>query len=202
MNPNQTPIKTTKGLQEIGNRTFNLPTEMRRVLIMINGRSTVEELRKKLVGFGEIDSILVQLEIDGLIAPNPAANPPPEISQRPTVEISRRPHELSQRPVAKDSRRPAETSQRQTPALIPVDSQAEFNMEKAKGFVRFVLFGAMGPSAERRINRIEATTTPEELRVELDAIHDMLPKVLSKKEAQQAWRQLEPIMISLDMAPS
>jgi hypothetical protein len=70
-------------------------------------------------------------------------------------------------------------------------------MEKAKGFIRFVLLGAMGPSAERRINRIEATTTPEELRVELDAIHDMLPKILSKKDAHQAWRQLEPIMVSL-----
>lgn len=81
------------------------------------------------------------------------------------------------------------------------NSHPEFNMEKAKGFIRFVLLGAMGPTAERRINRIEATTTTEELRVELDAIHDMLPKVLSKREAQQAWNQLQPIMTSIAGPP-
>lgn len=74
-------------------------------------------------------------------------------------------------------------------------------MKKAKEFIRFILLGTMGPTAERRINRIEATTTPEALRVELDAIHDMLPKVLSKQEAQRAWRQLEPLMVSISTPP-
>lgn len=187
MFPNQIPIKTTKGLQEVGNRTYGLSPTMRRILIMVNGHSTVAELVKKLTGFGEIESILAQLEIDGFIAPNPAFNPPPETSQRPTIETSQRPVEISQR---------------STTAAPPLHGpQPEFNMEKAKGFIRFILLGAMGPSAERRINRIEATTTPEELRVELDAVHDMLPKVLSKKDAQQAWNQLEPIMASLHTPP-
>lgn len=211
MFPNQVPIKTTKGLQEVGSRTYGLSPAMRRILIMVNGHATVAELVKKLTGFGDIESILTQLEIDGFIAPNPTVNPSPETSQRPTVETSRRPVETSRRPV-ETSRRPVETSQRPvetsqrpasapqqptTPLPPPGGPQPEFNMEKAKGFIRFILLGAMGPTAERRINRIEATTTPEELRVELDAIHDMLPKVLSKKDAQQAWHQLEPIMASL-----
>ncbi|MFO1423020.1 MAG: hypothetical protein U1F70_05075 [Candidatus Competibacteraceae bacterium] len=190
MFPNQIPIKTTKGLQEVGSRTYGLSPTMRRILIMVNGHSTVAELIKKLVGFGDIQTILAQLEIDGFIAPNPALNPPPETSQRLIPETSRRPVETARQPI--------ETSQRPTTAAPPPHGpQPEFNMEKAKGFIRFILLGAMGPSAERRINRIEATTTPEELRVELDAIHDMLPKVLSKKDAQQAWHQLEPIMASL-----
>ncbi len=193
MFPNQVPIKTTKGLQEVGSRTYNLPSAMRRILIMVNGHSTVAELAKKLVGFGEIETILSQLEIDGFIAPNPASKPPLETSQRPIPETSRRPVETSQRPTVKP--------QQPTTALPPLGPQPEFNMETAKGFVRFVLLSAMGPTAERRINRVEATTTPEELRVELDAIHDMLPKILSKKDAQQAWHQLEPIMVSLH-APS
>ncbi len=75
--------------------------------------------------------------------------------------------------------------------------QDVFNLDKAKGFIRFTLLGAMGPTAERRIERIEAATTPEHLRLELDAIRDMLPKVLSKRQAEQTWRQLEPIMLSL-----
>ena len=72
-----------------------------------------------------------------------------------------------------------------------------FNLDKAKGFIRYTLLGAMGPTAARRIERIEATTSCEQLRVELDSIRDMLPKVLSKREAEQVWRQLEPIMLSL-----
>lgn len=197
MFPNQVPIKTTKGLEEVGSRTYGLSSTVRRVLIMVNGHSTVAELIKKLVGFGDIQTILAQLEIDGFIAPNPAFSPPPETSQRPVEKVSQRPVEkISQRPVEKIAQQPTHTPQQPT-ALSPAGPQPEFNLEKAKGFIRFVLLGAMGPSAERRINRIEATTTPEELRVELDAVHDMLPKVLSKKDAQQAWRQLEPIMASL-----
>lgn len=79
------------------------------------------------------------------------------------------------------------------PSLAP---QA-FNLDKAKGFIRFTLLGAMGPTAARRIERVEAATTPEQLRLELDAIRDMLPKVLSKRQADQTWRQLEPLMLSL-----
>lgn len=76
-----------------------------------------------------------------------------------------------------------------------------FNLDKAKGFIRFTLLGAMGPTAARRIERIEAATTPEQIRVELDAIRDMLPKVISKRQAEQVWRQLEPIMVSLHTPP-
>ena len=47
----------------------------------------------------------------------------------------------------------------------------------------------------------EATTTREELRLELDAIRDMLPKALSRRQAEQTWRQLEPIMISIAAPP-
>lgn len=59
----------------------------------------------------------------------------------------------------------------------------------------------MGPTAVRRIERIEAATTPEQIRAELDAIRDMLPKVISKRQAEQVWRQLEPIMVSLHTPP-
>ncbi|HRD68035.1 MAG TPA: hypothetical protein PKY50_18000 [Candidatus Competibacter sp.] len=166
---NQIPIKTIKGLQEIENRTFQVPAELRRILIMVDSHSTVAQLIKKLVGFGEIEMLLTQLEVGGFIAPRP--------DSAPTTENSRRPDAVSS------------------------DHHPEFNLAKAKGFARHILLGAMGPTAERRINRVEATTTPEELRVELDAIHDMLPKVLSKRQAEQAWRQLEPIMVSLNSPP-
>lgn len=166
MHCNQIPIKTIKGQQEIKTRSHRMPIELRRILIMVDGHSTISQLVKKLTGFGEIDKLLAQLEADGFIGPWP------------------------------DSPSAAETSQR--PATTTDPFPPAFNMEKAKGFIRHILFGAMGPSAERRINCIDATTSLEQLRIELDAIHDMLPKVLSRHQAEQTWRQLEPIMLSLD----
>ena len=183
MYPTHIPVKTVKGLQEVASRRYELPPAMRRVLIMVNGQYTLEELTKKLVGFGDIDSILMHLEVDGFIAPLPDKKGA-AISQRPISQrsVSQRP--LPQLPV---SQRPS----------TPSSALPEFNMDKAKGFIRFILFAAMGPTAERRINRIDATTTPEALRLELDDLHDLLPKALSKKEAQRVWQQLEPIMASI-----
>lgn len=193
MYPTQIPVKTTKGLKEVADRTYQLSNEIRRVLIMVNGHTDLIGLRKKLVGFGDIESIMQQLEIDGFIAPKPDSSPIPVISHHPnevshhSQEVSHRPNKVSQQPHTHSHSAP---------------THAEFNLEKAKGFIRFVLFAALGPTAERRINRIDATTTAEELRVELDAIHEMLPRVLSKQEAHQAWRQLEPIMASIHIPPS
>lgn len=179
MHRNQVPIKTAKGLQEIEQRAYNLPVERRQLLILVNGRSTVSEMTAKLMKLGKIESMLAQLETDGFIAPDPNFNPLADTLKSTTASI------IPNQPKALEAFDPS-----------------EFNLESAKGFIRFILFGTLGPTAERRINRIEAATTVEELRVELDGIRDMLPKVLSKQEAQRAWRQLEPLMVSVSAPPS
>ena len=193
MHQYQIPLKTIKGLQEIETRSHQLPAELRRILIMVDGHSTVTEMTKKLVSFGNIQQLLTQLEHGEFITLRPDSDPPSKKSQRPLSADS--PSKNSQRPLDPSGALTLRPSSPNTP-------RGEFNLEKAKGFIRYILFGAMGPTAERRINRIEATNTAEELRLELDAIRDMLPKVLSKQEAQQAWRQLEPIMFSITTPPS
>mgnify|MGYP003619109060 FL=1 len=85
-----------------------------------------------------------------------------------------------------------------TPGTVSTSAPGEFNLDKAKAVIRFTLLGAMGPTAARRIERVDATTTAAALRLELDGIRDMLPKVLSKRQAEQTWRQLEPIMQSVN----
>ncbi|MBL8250159.1 MAG: hypothetical protein JNK31_00665 [Candidatus Competibacter sp.] len=193
MHQNQVPLKTIKGLQEIETRSHHLPAELRRILIMVDGHSTVTEMTKKLVSFGNIQQLLTQLEHGDFIISRPDPDPPSQKSQRP----------FSSDPLSKKSQRPPESSAASSSRSDLADAtHAEFNLDKAKGFIRYILFGAMGPTAERRINRVEATGTPEELRLELDAIRDMLPKVLSKQEAHQAWRQLEPIMLSITAPPA
>jgi len=85
----------------------------------------------------------------------------------------------------------------------PVDEAPEFNLEKAKGFARFVVLGAIGPAGARRIARIDAAKSTGELRMELDDLRDLLPTILPKRQAKHVWDQLEPLMTSLgSLTPS
>ena len=286
MELNKVYIKTAKAQEEIQNRTYKLSANLRRLLIMVDGRSTAADMTGRLTMLGDVMAGLVELETGGFIAtlaprvpaPAPAATPEP-VSQpaQPAFNLDPAKHviqsallsaigpaaeywiECVEATATPDQLRiefdairellprllspsQAEQAWRQmepvmlslerwlanstasanpsppapgapapsTPApnALAPDAPAsgpappEFNLDKAKGVIRFTLLGAMGPTAARRIERIKATTTPEQLRAELDGIHDMLPKVLSKRQAEQIWRQLEPIMLSIDSPSS
>lgn len=112
MKPDQVPTKTLKGMEEIANRTYQLSASLRQVLIMVDGRSTIAQLAKKLVGFGPVEALLVELELEGFIAPEPGIASgegaskrliPDNLSRRPmpTAEISKHlmPEEMSRRSI-------------------------------------------------------------------------------------------------------
>ena len=291
MELNKVYIKTAKAQEEIQHRTYKLSANLRRLLIMVDGRSTAADMTGRLTMLGDVTAGLAELETGGFIAtlaprvPAPAPAAPPEPVSQPTqpafnldaakhviqsallnaigpaaeywiecVEATATPDQLriefdairellprllsqvqaeqtwrqmepvmlslerwlanrtagaNPPPPAPSTPAPStpapSTPAPNTPAPnAPASGPAlpEFNLDKAKGFIRFTLLGAMGPTAGRRIERIDATTTPEQLRAELDGIHDMLPKVLSKRQAEQTWRQLEPIMLSIDSPSS
>lgn len=275
MELNQVYIKTAKGQEEIQHRTYKLSANLRRLLIMVDGRSTAADLSSRLTMLGDVAAGLSELETGGFIAtPTPHAPSPkpaaPDLDSAPQatqptfnldaakhviqsallsaigpaaeywiecVEATTTPQQLRLEfdairellprllspPQAEQTWRQMEPvmlslerwlANRATSATSPTaptpstpntpvagaattPPNAEFNLDTAKGFIRFTLLGAMGPTAERRIERVDAATTPEQIRVELDGIHDMLPKVLSKRQAEQVWRQLEPIMQSI-----
>lgn len=225
MELNQVYFKTSKGLEEIQNRTYKLAASLRRLLIMVDGRSTAAEMIQRLTTLGDVAIALGELEAGGFIAsgasveasagsrvsmppPNPVTIRPPAApagaratpTQGPAPVVNRTPA-LSEGAIMQDIWG-GETSAASSPAQpLAQSGQPAFNLDKAKSFVRFTLLGAMGPAAGRRVERIEATQSAEELRVELDAIRDMLPKVLSKRQAELIWRQLEPIMLSLSQPP-
>lgn len=277
MELNQVYLKTAKGQEEILNRAYKLSANLRRLLIMVDGRSTAADMASRLTMLGDVAAALLELEIGGFIATSTprapalvsAAPDSASPSSRPgfnldaaknviksallsaigpaadywieCVEATTTPeqlriefdaiHELLPRLLAEPQ---AEQTWRQmepvmlsldrwlanrassatppppsppapstsVPGAVPPPTLAEFNLDKAKGVIRFTLLGAMGPTASRRIERVDATTTPEALRLELDGIRDMLPKVLSKRQAEQTWRQLEPIMQSISTPSS
>ena len=218
MELNQVYFKTSKGLEEIQNRTYKLAASLRRLLIMVDGRSTAAEMIQRLTTLSDVAIALGELEAGGFIASGASveASAGSRVSMPPPNPVTIRPPAAPAGARATPTQGPAPVVNR-TPALsegaimqdiwggetsaAPSPVQPTFNLDKAKSFVRFTLLGAMGPAAGRRVERIEATQSAEDLRVELDAIRDMLPKVLSKRQAELIWRQLEPIMLSLSQPP-
>ena len=284
MELNKVYVKTAKAQEEVQSRTYTLSANLRRLLIMVDGRSTAADLIDRLTMLGDVAASLADLEAAGFIAtpaprtPSAETATPEPVSQTTSsaqpgfnldaarhviqsalltaigpaaeywiecVEASATPEQLrlefdaihevlprllphgqagqtrrQMEPVMLSLERwltnranpsppppspPASTSPAPgtaTPGTASTSAPAEFNLDKAKAVIRFTLLGAMGPTASRRIERVDATTTPAALRLELDGIRDMLPKVLSKRQAEQTWRQLEPIMLSINTPSS
>lgn len=178
-------LKTVKGLDEIQNKVYGLAPKRRRVLIMVDGRMTVAEMLERLAALGsDLEAQLESLLGEGFLAPAGAA-PAPAPGAAPALK----PAALDAAPLPG----PVE-------AVIP--QFAEFNLDKAKGFARYVVLGALGPVGGKRAARIEQTRSAGELRAELDELRDVLPKLMPKRQAEQVWKQLEPLMLSITEAPS
>lgn len=67
MNPGTTYLKTDKGRAEVAERSGSLNPVQRRVLIMVDGKKTVNDLGA-FVRAGELDGALAHLEHEALIA--------------------------------------------------------------------------------------------------------------------------------------
>ncbi len=163
MDHKQVLMKTAKGQEEIRTKTYKLSARLRRLLIMVDGHSTVGVTLNRLVSLGDdTETLLASLVADGFLAPRNGA-PPGGASGGG--------------------------------AAFP--TEAEFNLEKAKGFARYVVLGSLGPVGARRVERIDAATSAGELRAELDELREILPKLLPKRQAKEVWDQLEPLMLSM-----
>ncbi len=80
MNPDTVYTKTEKGKERFDAR--DIPTALRHALILVDGRSTLQELMKKGEGLGNLADSFEMLEEMGLMAPVGAiaATPPPSSS--------------------------------------------------------------------------------------------------------------------------
>lgn len=59
--------KTEKGREEIGTRKYHLPTRLRSLLVMVDGKQSDEELLKKVGGLGLTAESLSELLANGFI---------------------------------------------------------------------------------------------------------------------------------------
>ncbi|MEI2743762.1 MAG: hypothetical protein V9G63_15230 [Candidatus Competibacter sp.] len=60
-------IKTSKGLQEVETRNFNLSADLRFILILIDGKRTSPQLIKQFIKVGSVETLLETLWNQGFI---------------------------------------------------------------------------------------------------------------------------------------
>ena len=164
--------KTPKGVAEVAARTAQLSMTTRRVLIMMDGKRTVDEL-SVLVRPGEIDAIVGQLESAGLahnasgtasIEPAPAIGNAREDEPRAPTTINA--------PVMDDRE------------LTPI------TLEEAKRRAVRELNDRLGPDAEVVAIRIESCRTIEEFRERVRDAERFVTAALGAAAAQDYLRAL------------
>lgn len=78
--------KTSAGTREVAERSCRLSALQRRVLILVDGVRSRSELAG-LLGAGEIDTVLAELRVAGLISDG-SPQPAPQPVVRPVVEVA------------------------------------------------------------------------------------------------------------------
>lgn len=141
--------KTPKGVAEMGARSEQLSMVARRVLIMMDGRRTVDELAV-FVRAGEIDAIVTQLESAGLAERAGAVAPTPAM---PTTMA---PRAISE---------PAVQAPPSGPLPAPDERDlAPITLDEAKRRAVRGLSDRLGPEADGMAMRIEACRSIDEFR--------------------------------------
>ncbi len=62
--------RTEKGNDELNARTYHLSRKLRTVLILVDGKSSLAQLRDKAMGLSELEGSLEDLALSGFIKPN------------------------------------------------------------------------------------------------------------------------------------
>jgi hypothetical protein len=153
--------KTEKGLQEVATRALGLPARERSVLILVDGKSTVQQIIDKTRHFGDAEQFLSNLLGQGFIErlvlapasevlPATAAQPEPGTASAPAVSL-----------------------------------------ESAKKFAAHFLLDEIGPDADPMAERIEACMDIEQLVTQLEKYRDVLEATRGKRRAELFWQGVE-----------
>ena len=95
IDPHLVFLKTEKGEAEFSTRAYKLNHALRYVLILVNGKSTVDEIRSKGAGLPNVDETLSQLAELGFIHPQSASKPRSSVfANNPKGELIALAHEI------------------------------------------------------------------------------------------------------------
>lgn len=83
--------KTDKGRDEIATRRFQLPTRLRSLLVLVDGKQTDDELIQKIAALGLNELSLSKLEIEGYIKKINSTEVPENIEGNPSNSVDTTP---------------------------------------------------------------------------------------------------------------
>ena len=158
-------FKTEKGKDEIEHRTCGLPFKQRRVLILVDGKSTVAELQAKSAGAPGLVEFLEDLRRQGLAQ---AAG-----SDVPAASVV-------------DSPVPAGVATDPTPALRNGDGR-----ERLIGLASEIL----GPGAAKVIRKLrKAPDSPEALVACLESCRKIVKLTIDEGKAEELYRRGQALL--------
>lgn len=158
--------KTPKGVAEIAARSAQIAMNARRVLIMIDGKRTIDEV-SVLVRPGEINSIIAQLESGGFIQRASGSLDVPTVNGRDT-----------------------EFGVVSGPNTGGLDERDGMTLDEAKRRAVRELTDRLGPDAETIALRIEGCRTIEEFRSRVREAERIVAGALGANAAQDYLRAL------------
>jgi hypothetical protein len=162
--------KTPRGVAEVGARSAQLSMLARRVLIMMDGKRTVDDLAM-FVRAGEIDAIVTQLESEGL------AEKAGEV-----IAVTAAPRAIGE---------PTRTGTPTAAPPVPDDREfAPITLEEAKRRAVRELNDRLGPEADAMAMRIEACRSIDEFRERVRDAERFVTAALGAAAAQDYLRAL------------
>lgn len=157
--------KSGKGTEAIASRS--LTGKLRTLLILVDGKKPVGELRRLAAGLGEAQDLLAQLEAEGYLELLPA------LAAAPAVSAAVPPVSAPARPAAVQA----------VPALVP-----------AKQLATRLLLEAIGPLADDVCLKIEAAGTLAQFVDAMKRAYAMVREVRGQAAADRFGQEVEAKM--------
>lgn len=165
--------KTSKGQEEMAQRTYKLAARERSVLILVDGRSRAQDIVAKARHFGDAEQYFETLIREGFIEPVGGAKPHSAVAPG---------HEPA--PAAADTAAPV-------PAATPAKSGASANIARSlpetKLFACDFLIRVMGAYADTMTGTIEACNDRAQLLPLLEKYREMIRGGIGQRRAEEFW---------------
>lgn len=159
-------VRTEKGAEEVAHRSQAIPSKVRSLLVLIDGKLTGAQLIDKFSVFPNSAEYLQQLEDGGYIEAQGGAQAAPAAGS----------------PVGAAA------------AAAGAAAAPEGGLVDAKRLIVQTLHDVLGPDADTLAVKIDAALTASELRVHAEKYRDMLIDMGKPKKAGVFWQAFEALL--------
>ena len=200
--------RTDIGQAEIATRALKLPMSVRAVLLMVDGKSELTQLQRKMSGLPEGMNILVSLFNNGLIRQRHFSSDTSSRVIINQVQDSARLAEETLRQAAQDSARVSAVAQAAQPPAIPLPPQRTAapvgKQRRSLALARLYLLDQMermfGPRSEAVRNLVRTATTREELLIVFADCREILEETTGPERTRRITDEFHDLLPESSLA--